>query len=1113
MECPNCRAKVSELSKFCSQCGVALVLSCSACGNSAVPSSKFCGNCGSPLAGPIGFLRSPHIAPSMPTRAALAERGHLTVMFCDLVGSTALSVHLDIEDLHEVIGAYHKRLAEIVTRFGGFVARRVGDGALVYFGYPNANEDDPEQAVRAGLAVIEGIGLLNHREPLQVRLGIATGLVVVGDLIGSGHISDKEVLGEVPNLAARLLALAEPGAIVIADNTRRQIGSVFALEDLGFRELKGFSEPQRAWRVLGENRFKSRFEALRSAEMPLVDRQEEIELLLRRWAQARAGEGRVILFSGEAGIGKSRLTVALRDSIDADSFIDLQYFCSPHHRDSALYPIINLLERMAGFDREDTAGLKLDKLEALMAETAASEEDIALLADLLLLPTGRYAKIEHNPRRRKDETFEALQQQITVLAQKKPILISFEDLHWIDPTTQEFLDLLIRRIDNLPCLLIATFRPDFIPSWADQPHVTMLNLNRLTRSDSEALVRQLAAKALSLPGDLIGEIVERGDGVPLFLEEVTKTVVDAGPAQKQGPATTSRPPLSVPATLHASLMARLDRIGPAAKEIAQIGAAIGREFSYELTALVAERPEREINETLGRLVDAGLLFRRGEPPRSTFMFKHGLLQDAAYSTLLRGPRRDLHARIAQAIEEISPDIIESQPELVARHRTEAGLKKPATADWQRAGELALRRSAGSEALNHFSSALRLLEELPDATDRWQQELDIRLGLGTALIIARGFRSSGPEIARHYARAVALGRGLGDGKKLFRAMWGSWYANLITGQTEQALGIANELVEVAERLGDPDLTLEAYHSRWANSHVLGLNTLTLADAQRGIALYDADRHHRHAYDYGGHDTGVCAYAHSAMTLWITGFPDQAVKMSASALELGHRLGHPPSLAHAAWWSACIRQLLREPDPCRESAELTIEIGREQGSNMFVMCPLLLGWTIFESGQVSEGLHRMEDAVAATRQGVRRFYFEYELLVLAEALLKAGEPDRAQHLVEEALDTIVTSRSRLFEAEAHRLSGLVLAAHGANRIAEAEERLVKAMETAERQGALSFRLRAATNLAQLWTDREQIGEAHNLLSEVYNRFTEGLDTSDLRDAKTLLDTLAQRISRRH
>jgi class 3 adenylate cyclase/predicted ATPase len=1105
MACPNCGADFSESARFCSQCGSALALSCPSCGNSEAPGSKFCTKCGTGLHHVTGgTIASPDLAPAV-SRATFAERCHMTVMFCDLVGSTALSVHLDVEDFHELIGTYQKAVAEIVTRFSGFVSRRVGDGVLIYFGYPNANEDDPEQAVRASLAVVEGIGLLESRERLQVRVGIATGLMIVGDLIRSGTANDTEVLGEGPNLASRLQAMAGPNSIVIDDGTRRLIGSVFGLEDLGLKDLKGFSEPQRAWRVLGENRFRSRFEALRSAETPIVDREEELELLLRRWTQAKGGEGRALFVSGEPGIGKSRLTVALRDLLGEEPYTDLHYFCSPHHQNSVLFPIINLLERAAGFGREDSPGVKLDKLKALMAETSAAMRDVALLAELLLLPTGGDANVERNPRRWKEEVFEALQRQFVSLAQSKPVLMIFEDLHWIDPTTQELLDLFIRRIDRLPVLLVATFRPEFTVPWTGEPHVTVLNLNRLSRADSETLVRQLAANTVSLPGDLIGEIVERGDGVPLFLEEVTKTVVDAGPLQQSG-STAPRPPLLVPPTLHASLIARLDRIGPIAREIAQIGATIGREFSYELTAIVAERPKQVLHDTLDGLVEAGLVFQRGESPRSNFLFKHGLLRDAAYSTLLRGPRRALHARIAQAIEEEFPEIAESQPEVVARHRTEAGSRKPAAIYWQRAGELALRRSAGNEALKHFSSALGLLEELPDATDRWQQELDIRLGLGTAMITARGFRSLGPEIAKHYERAVTLGRGLGDDKKLFRAMWGSWYANLIIGQTEHALGIANELVDVARRLADSDLMLEAYHSRWANSHVMGLNSIVLADTQRGIALYDAERHHTHTYDYGGHDTGVCAYAHGAVTLWISGFPDQAAQMADNALELGHRLGHPPSLQHAAWWSATLQQLLRAPGPCRELSELTMRIGREQGSNMFFMCPLLLGWTVFESGEAIEGLRRMGDAVAATRQSARRFYFEYELLVFAEALLKAGELDHAQQVLQENLDRITSSGNRLFEAEVHRLLGMCLGNRGRDRIAEAEMLLLQAIETSEQQGALSFELRAATNLGRLWRDHNRHSEAHDLVSKVYKRFTEGFDTSDLKDARALLDELS-------
>ena len=1097
MECPSCRAELSEPAKFCTHCGIALAQRCPGCGSSNAPGSKFCSECGTTLGGANAVLIPSAVAPAAPLSSA--ERRHLTVMFCDLVGSTTLSARLELEDLQDVIRAYHNEVGDVVTRFGGFVARRVGDGALAYFGYPRASEDNPEQAVRAGLAVVEAVSQLGP-ELLQVRLGIATGVVVVGDLIGTGSAHEQDVLGEGPNLAARLQALAEPNTIVIADSTRRLVGSVFELEDLGVRVLKGFATPQRAWRVVGEERFTGRFEALRRAETPLIDREEEIELLLRRWAQVKAGKGRIVLLSGEPGIGKSRLTVALRDQLGAERHTCLRYFCSAHHQDSALFPIIVQLERAAAFGREDTPAEKLDKLEALLASTSLTSQDVARLAELLSLPTGRYPPLDPRPRRKKEETFDALIRQLDGFARQAPVLLIFEDVQWIDPTTRELLDRTVELVEPLPVLLIATFRPEFHPPWPSQSHFTNLTLNRISRREGEALVRQLTAGTM-LSDELVQDIVGRCDGVPLFLEEVAKEALETGRVHSgSAVAGVTGPALSVPPTLYASLLARLDRLGAAAKEIAQIAAVIGREFFYELLAIVAQRPEPELRVELGRLVEAGLVFQRGEPPSSDFRFKHALVQDAAYSTLLRGARQKLHARIAQAFEDEFPDIAESRPQLIARHLSEAGLGERATLYWQRAGELALRHSAVGEAVMHLSNALRILQTMPHKSAR--QELEIRLGLGTALNIAHG--SSAPVVAEHYARAVTLGRSLGVDKQLFRALWGSWYTNLTSGHTEQALPLANELVEVAERLADQDLMLEAYHSRWATSHVSGLISSTLTDTERGVALYQPNRHHVHAFDYGGHDTGVCARAHRAVTLWIAGFPEQAVQTSLAALELSHRLAHPPSLAHAAWWSATLRQLLGEPQACRELSELTIRIAHEQGSQIFMMCPLLLGWTLCQSGNVSEGLQRMEAAIVGKRQRVHRFYYDYELLVFAEALLAVGELKRGQEVVEEALDFIKASRNCLFEAEAKRLRAACFASDR-ERGSEAETWLLQATETAKRQGALSFTLRAAMSLAQVWRDQGRRREAQDLLAPVYGQFTEGLETPDLREAKALLSEL--------
>jgi class 3 adenylate cyclase len=1020
-----------------------------------------------------------------------AERRHLTVMFCDLVGSTELSTRLELEDLQELIGAYHKTVTEMVTRFGGFVARRVGDGSLVYFGYPQVGEDDAEQAVRAGLALIQH---LKVPERLQIRIGIATGLMVVEEAA-----QNQEVVGETPNLAARLHALAEPNAIVIADSTRRLLGSLFELEDLGMQALKGFPQMQRSWRVLGEARFKSRFEGLRSPDAMLVGRDEDVELLLRRWAQVKSGEGRVILISGDPGVGKSRLTTTIIDRLGDEPYTSLRYFCLPHHEGSALFPVINQLERAAGFEHGDALEAKLDKLEALLAETSSSDEDLALLADLLLLPTERYPPLAYSPVRKREKTMQALLRQLVTLAERRPVLLIFEDLQWMDPTSRELLDLTLERIERLPVLLVATFRPEFQSPWVGQSHVTTVTLGRLNRHQSAALVRHLTRGEHTFPEKLIEQIIERAGGVPLFLEEVTKAVVETGENLVDPGKIAPKGMLSVPLPLYASLMARLERLGALSREIAQIGAAIGREFSFELLAIIAQRPESELKQNLARLVDAGLVSQRGELPRAVLMFKHALVQDTAYSTLLRGPRRQLHARIAQALEDAFPETVASRPELVARHLSEAGLVDRAILYWQRAGELALRGSALAEAQRHLSTALRGLEGLPDTPERARRELDIRLKIGTAINMARG--SSDPEAAEHSARAVTLARGLDDDNQLFKALWGSWYVKGNTGRIVQALSVADELFTVAERLSNQDLMLEAYHSRWASSHLLGLNSATLADTERGIALYEPDRHHAHAYDYGGHDTGVCACAHRAMTLWIVGLPDQATQTSKAAIERARLLGHPSSLAHAAWWSATLHQFRREPDACRELCELTLRIAQEQGTKIFMMCPLLLGWVLFDAGKVSEGLEHMERAVASKRQRSHRYYYEYELLVFAEALLRGGEPNRALDIVEEALEFINKSQNRVFEAEALRVKGECLAARDMDG-ADAETWLANAMATAVRQGALSLELRAATGLARLSRGRGRRDEAHDQLARVYGRFTEGLETPDLKEAKTLL-----------
>ena len=691
--------------------------------------------------------------PVEPRPEITGERRHVTVMFCDLVGSTALSARMDPEDLREVISAYQKCIAETVGRYGGFVAKYMGDGVLVYFGYPQAHEDDAERAVRAALELIQEVSGLKSKAPLQTRVGIATGLVVVGDLVGTGEAQERGIVGETPNLAARLQGIAEPNGVVIAESTRKLLGNLFELEDLGPKDLKGIAEPVRAWAALRPSSVESRFEAMHATGLTaLVGREEELELLLRRWSKAKTDEGQVVLLSGEPGIGKSRLTAALLERLADEPHTRLRYFCSPQHTDSALYPIIGQMERAAGFAHGDSAQAKLDKLDALLGPTSTSAHDLALLADMLSLPNdGRYATLDLSPEQRRQRTLQALVTQVEVLAGQNPLLMVFEDAHWSDPTSLEALGRIVDRIASLRVLLFVTFRPEFAPPWIGHPHVTALTLNRLPKRDIETVIDNVVGNKL-IPASIRQDIIQRTDGIPLFAEEMTKAVLEAGSegAAQHSVASFPSPALAVPASLQASLMARLDRLG-AGKELAQVGAAIGREFSHALLSSVARKSEPELSSALDRLIETGLIFRQGVPPHASYLFKHALVQDAAYGTLLREPRRGLHARIAEALEVQFQEIAENQPELLARHCTEAGLIEKAAGLWGKAGQRSLARAALLEGVEQLKRALEQIAILPVTPALRREEVKLEVAFANALALT-GDLVNGKE---HYDRALAI----------------------------------------------------------------------------------------------------------------------------------------------------------------------------------------------------------------------------------------------------------------------------------------------------------------------------------------------------------------------
>ena len=1047
---------------------------------------------------------SPQPVSSEPKPQDTAERRQVTVMFSDLVGSTALSARLDPEDLREVIAAYHRCTAEIVRHSGGFVSQYLGDGLLVYFGYPQAHEDDAERAVRAALELIAAVAALNTRVTLQARVGIATGVVVVGDVVDAGGSQERGIVGETPNLAARLQGLAQPSMVVVAESTRRLLGGLFDLQDLGESEVRGIAGPVHAWAALRASSVESRFEALRSRRVSLVGRDEELELLLRRWKQAKAGDGRIVLISAEPGIGKSRLTEAVEERIAQEPHRRLRYFCSPHHQDSAFYPFIGHLEHAAGFARDDDPGARQHKLAQFAATIGVSNGDLPLLADLLSLAgTGSIPSPELAPQRQKEKTFDLLLRALETIARQQPLLMVFEDVHWIDPTSRELLDLMLARIERLPILLIATFRPEFQPPWIGQPHVTMMALPRLGRREGAALVWQLAGNAAELPADLLDEIIERTDGVPLFIEEVTKAILEAaeaagGDAARSVASAIPSQRTAVPATLQASLLARLDRLGSSAREMAQTGAAIGREFSYDIVSAVAERPAADVAAALDRLVDSGLVFQRGTPPAAEYQFKHALVQDTAYGTLLRGPRQVLHGRIAAAMESRASERVEREPEILAYHWTEAGNARQAVGYWLEAGRRAAGRSANQEAVAHLTRGIETVASLPAGAEAMRLELALQLALGPAVISIRGFGAKEAEAA--YRRARELAETLGDSRLLFAAIWGLW---LTTGQSLE-IGpramLVDELFRVARPLGDTALELQAHHAAWATLIFRGDLVKSREHIRRGLELYDRKRHGNHAVLYGGHDPAVCGTGQGAMALWMLGYPDQAVESGQRSIVLANDLAHQPSVGHALWFTGVAYMMRRDVPAVLRLAEQLVEVSRERGLAQYqAVGGIMRGWARARSGDIEEGLAELRAAIVAHRAtaSVLVGFFAAEL---AETELLGGHLEEAASALALAVGT--QARERVWASDVLRVTGDLRLARDPADLRAAEQMYSEAISIARDHNAKSLELRAALRLARLRQRQGRAQEAVHLIQPIYSWFTEGLDTADLKEARELV-----------
>ncbi len=1048
------------------------------------------------------------------TRAQEApERRHVTVLFSDLVGSTALSARLDPEDLREVISAYQKCASETVRRFDGFIAKFMGDGVLIYFGYPEAHEDDPERAVRAALELITAVGSLQTHAPLRTRIGIATGLVVVGDLIGSGAAQEQAIVGKTPNLAARLQAVAEPNTVVIADGTRKLLGNLFELEDLGSPDLKGISGAERAWAVVRPSSAESRFDALHAGGLTeLVGRQEELDLLMRRWSKVIAGEGQVVLLSGEAGIGKSRLTAALMERLATEPHTRHRYFCSPQHTDSALYPIINHIQRAAGFAHNDDAQAKLDKLDAVLMQSFTPLLDRALFAELLSLPNdGRYPTIELTPQQRRQRTFEALTAQSFALAEQSPMLMIFEDVHWIDPTSLEVLGRGIERMRAACILVIITYRPEFEPPWVARPYVTTLTLNRLGERDIAALIDGLVGNN-SLPASVRQDIIERTDGVPLFVEEMTKAVLEAE-TEGQARLTAAAVPTSaraVPASLHASLMSRLDRLGEA-KELAQTGAAIGREFSHALLAAVARKPEEEVAWALDRIVAAGLLFRQGVPPDASYLFKHALLQDAAYGTLLREPRRALHARIAEILESKFADVAENQPELLARHCTEAGLIEKAAGLWGKAGQRSLARSALVEATAQFSRALDQIAALPTTPASRSEQIKLQVALVIPLIHAKGFAAPETKAAVERSRllieqAEALGESPEDPLLLFAVLFGSWVANLAAFNGDALREIAAQFLALAEKQR-ATIPLMIGH-RLTGSSLLFTGDIAEARTRldHAIALYDPTEHRRLTMRFGV-DVRNAALVHRSWALWMLGYPEAALADAEFAVKDAREFGQGATLIQALLLTNYCQIFGGYYAAAKQRIDEGISLAGEKGAAFWKTAGMILhGWIFARTGEAADAVQTITAANAAYRSTGATLHTPLSFSYLAQAYAELGKFDDAWRCIGEATAAVETTKERLFEAEVHRIAGEISLAALQRDAAKAQSCFERALSIARQQQAKSWELRAAMSLARLLRDQGKPRQARELLAPVYGWFTEGFETLDLKEAKTLLDALA-------
>ncbi len=1047
--------------------------------------------------------------------AGEAERRQLTVLFCDLVGFTALSKQLDPEELREALRTYQEVCAKVIGRFEGHIAQYLGDGLLVYFGYPQAHEDDAQRAVRAGLGMVDTVARLDTRlgrkkgVRLAVRIGIHTGLVVVGE-VGTGAKREELALGDTPNVAARLQEAAEPNTVAISDATHRLIRGFFHCRNLGVHDVKGIPQPISMHRVLHESTARSRLDVSAGVGLtPLVGREQEVGLLLDRWRRVAGGLGHVVLLSGEAGVGKSRLVQVLKAHAARDSQAWLtECRGSPYHKDSAFFPVIDLFERVVlQFVRQDPPQVKRDKLEGFLVEFGlALPEVLPLFAALLSVPLGEgYAPLQLTPERQKQKTMEVLLAVLLQRAAKQPVLFVVEDLHWIDPSTLELLDLILDQGPTARILTVLTFRPTFQPSWALHSHLTPIALGPLPAPDTKSMVKGVTG-GKPLPEAVVEQVVAKTDGIPLFVEELTKTVLESGWLCEQDDRyelTGPLPPLAIPATLQDSLMARLDRLATA-KEVAQLGATLGREFSYELLQAVSPLDDATLQHSLVQLVRAGLFYQRGAAPHATYLFKHALIRDAAYGSLLKSKRQQHHEKIAKVLEARISEIAETRPELVAHHYTAAGLGAQAIPYWHRAGERAIHGSAYVEAITQIRRGLELVNTVPDSIERVRRELDLQTALGTALRAIEGYTA--PEVRQAYARARKLCERVGDSPQLFRVLRGLHSFYYVRGELQTARELAEQLLRLAQRTQDATFLAWAHYALGAILFWQGEFVPAREHLEQGITFHDSRQQRKYDLSYGI-EAGVIILSQLAWTLWFLGYPNQALQRIDEALARARKVSHPFTLALALNFLGMVWGCCRWSDAAYlPLMEELMALSEAQGF------PYWLAFGKIQRGRALAAQGHREEGFALLHKGLedyRRIGSEVGLPQM-NALL-AGYVGEEMGIVEglrlvaEGLQMAHDNEDRMWEAELHRVRGDLLRRHGAED-AEVQRCFRQAIAIARRQQARSLELRAAMSLARLLQQQGKTAQALEAIDEVYGWFTEGFDTPDLKEAQALLQELS-------